>query len=85
MDDTCFTPSAWSFFTAIADILPLLLLIPVMVIIEWHMALMAFVLGALVFVIVLVYLKPMHNVFRKVVKLQYSVSWMADGGEKPNC
>ncbi len=58
------------FFTAIADILPLFLLIPVMVIIEWHMALMAFVLGALVFLIVLVYLKPMHNLFTKVVKAE---------------
>jgi ATP-binding cassette subfamily B protein len=38
-----------------------------MVIIEWHMALLAFVLGGIVFVIVLAYLKPMHNLFRKVV------------------
>ncbi|MGO9635841.1 MAG: peptidase domain-containing ABC transporter [Steroidobacteraceae bacterium] len=58
------------FFTSLADILPLVLLIPVMVIIEWHMALMAFVLGALVFVIVLVYLKPMHNLYKKVVKAE---------------
>jgi len=58
------------FFISIVDIVPLLLLIPVMLIIEWHMALMAFVLGAIVFLIILVYLKPMHNMFLKVVKAQ---------------
>ncbi len=58
------------FFNAIADIVPLLLLVPVMVIIEWHMALMSFVLGGIVFVIVLVYLKPMHYIFKKIVKAE---------------
>ena len=56
------------FFNALTEIVPLFLLVPVMVIIEWHMALMAFVLGGIVFVIVLAYLKPMHNLFIKVVK-----------------
>jgi ATP-binding cassette, subfamily B, bacterial HlyB/CyaB len=55
------------FFNSISDIVPLIVLVPVMVIIEWHMALLAFVLGGIVFVIVLAYLKPMHNLFRKVV------------------
>lgn len=55
------------FFNSIPEIVPLVLLVPVMVIIEWHMALMAFALGGVVFVIVLAYLKPMHNLFVKVV------------------
>lgn len=54
-------------FGTIPQIVPLVLLVPVMLIIEWHMALMAFMLGAIVFLIVLAYLKPMHNVFVKVV------------------
>ncbi len=54
-------------FITIVDVAPLLLLIPVMIIIEWHMALMAFVLGGLIFLIVLVYLKPMHNKYKKVI------------------
>ncbi len=58
------------FFNSIVDIVPLMFLIPVMLIIEWHMALMAFVLGAVVFVIVLAYLKPMHNLFIKVVRAE---------------
>lgn len=58
------------FFTAIVDIVPIILLVPVMLIIEWHMALMAFGLGGIVFVIVLSYLKPIHMLFRKVVKAE---------------
>ena len=58
------------FFTSIVDVVPLILLIPVMLIIEWHMALMAFGLGGIVFVIVLAYLKPIHLLFRKVVKAE---------------
>jgi ATP-binding cassette, subfamily B, bacterial HlyB/CyaB len=58
------------FFSSIVDIVPLFLLIPVMVIIEWHMALMAFVLGAMIFVIVLAYMKPMHHLYHQVVKME---------------
>ncbi len=47
---------------------PSFLLVPVMLIIEWHMALMAFALGGVVFVIVLVYMKPMHNLYIKVIQ-----------------
>jgi subfamily B ATP-binding cassette protein HlyB/CyaB len=59
---------AGRFFLAIVDVVPLALLIPVMLIIEWHMAIMAFALGALLFTIVLVYMKPMHNLYKKVVR-----------------
>jgi ATP-binding cassette, subfamily B, bacterial HlyB/CyaB len=58
------------FFTAIVDVVPLVLLIPVMLILEWHMAFMAFALGGIVFMIVLAYLKPIHMLFRKVVKAE---------------
>jgi subfamily B ATP-binding cassette protein HlyB/CyaB len=58
------------FFNTVVDIVPLLLLVPVMLIIEWHMALMAFALGGVVFVIVLAYLKPMHNLFVRVVRAE---------------
>ncbi len=56
------------FFIAVVDIVPVVLLIPTMLIIEWHMALMAFALGGIVFVIVLVYMKPMHNLYIKVIQ-----------------
>jgi ATP-binding cassette subfamily B protein len=59
---------AGRFFLAVVDVVPLLLLVPVMLIIEWHMAIMAFCLGALLFIIVLVYMKPMHNLYKKVVR-----------------
>jgi len=58
------------FFNSITDIVPLIVLVPVMLILEWHMALLAFGLSSIVFVIVLAYLKPMHNLFRKVVKAE---------------
>jgi ATP-binding cassette subfamily B protein len=56
------------FLITLVDIVPLLLLIPVLVIIEWHMALMAFALAGVIFVIVLAYLKPMRNQFRKLIQ-----------------
>ncbi len=57
-------------FTTLVDVVPLLLLVPVMLIIEWHMALMAFALGAIMFLVVLAYLKPMHYLYGKVVKAE---------------
>jgi ATP-binding cassette, subfamily B, bacterial HlyB/CyaB len=56
------------FLITLVDIVPLLLLIPVLVIIEWHMALMSFALAGVIFVIVLAYLKPMRNQFRKLIQ-----------------
>jgi len=55
------------FFTALLDVVPLIGLIPVMLIIEWHMAITAFVLGGVVFMIVFAYIKPVHHQFRKVI------------------
>jgi ATP-binding cassette, subfamily B, bacterial HlyB/CyaB len=54
-------------FGAFLDVVPLVGLIPVMLLIEWHLALMAFALGAIIFLIVMVFMKPMHLLYRKVV------------------
>ena len=54
-------------FGAFLDIVPLLGMIPVMLLIEWHLALMAFAMGGIIFLIVLVFLKPMRRLYRKVV------------------
>jgi ATP-binding cassette, subfamily B, bacterial HlyB/CyaB len=54
-------------FGAMLDIIPLVGLIPVMIMIEWHLAILAFALGAMIFLIVLVYLRPMSLLFRNVV------------------
>ena len=37
------------FFIALVDVVPIFLLIPTMLIIEWHMALLAFALGGIIF------------------------------------
>ncbi len=52
-------------FGAFLDIVPLLALIPLMLVIEWHLALMAFALGAIIFVIVMVFMKPMRRLFHQ--------------------
>jgi ATP-binding cassette subfamily B protein len=54
-------------FGAFLDVVPLVGLIPVMLLIEWHLALMAFALGAVIFVIVMVFIKPMGRLFHQVV------------------
>jgi len=54
-------------FGAFLDVVPLIGLIPVMLIIEWHLALIAFALGAIIFLIVMVFLKPMQRLYVKVV------------------
>ena len=54
-------------FGAFLDVVPLLGMIPVMLIIEWHLALLAFAVGGIIFVIVMVFLEPMRRLYRKVV------------------
>ncbi len=58
------------FFTSLVDIVPIFLLIPTMLIIEWHMALLAFALGGIIFLIILVYLKPTQNLYLKVIEAE---------------
>ena len=54
-------------FGAFLDAVPLIGLMPVMLIIEWHLALIAFTLGGIIFVIVMIFLKPMRRLYQKVV------------------
>ncbi len=54
-------------FGAFLDVVPLIGLIPVMLIIEWHLALMAFALGGIIFGIVMAFLGPMRRLYHKVV------------------
>jgi ATP-binding cassette subfamily B protein len=54
-------------FGAFLDGVPLLGLIPVMLAIEWHLALLAFAMGGIIFAIVMVFLDPMRRLFHKVV------------------
>ncbi len=59
-------------FGTFLDAVPLLGLIPVMLIIEWHLALIAFALAALIFVVVLLYLPPLARAHRKVVVAEHA-------------
>ena len=54
-------------FGAFLEAVPLLGLIPAMLILEWHLALMAFALAGIIFVIVMLFLKPMAMRYRRVV------------------
>ena len=54
-------------FGAFLDVVPLIGLVPVMLIIEWHLALMAFALASIIFMIVMVFLKPMHRLYSQVI------------------
>jgi subfamily B ATP-binding cassette protein HlyB/CyaB len=54
-------------FGAFLDAVPLIGLIPVMLFLEWHLALMAFALAGIIFVIVMLFLKPIGRRHRQVV------------------
>jgi ATP-binding cassette subfamily B protein len=54
-------------FGAFLDTVPLIGLIPAMVILEWKLAFVAFVLAAIIFVIVMAFMKPLGRAYRKVV------------------
>jgi subfamily B ATP-binding cassette protein HlyB/CyaB len=54
-------------FGAFLDAVPLIGLIPAMLILEWHLALIAFALAGIIFVIVMVFLKPIGRRHREVV------------------
>jgi ATP-binding cassette, subfamily B, bacterial HlyB/CyaB len=54
-------------FGTFLDAVPLLGLIPVMLILEWHLALIAFALAGLIFVVVMLYLPPLARAHRRVV------------------
>jgi subfamily B ATP-binding cassette protein HlyB/CyaB len=54
-------------FGAFLDAAPLIGLIPAMLFLEWHLALMAFALAGIIFAIVMVFLKPISRRYRQVV------------------
>jgi ATP-binding cassette subfamily B protein len=54
-------------FGAFLDAVPLIGLIPAMLILEWHLALIAFALAGIIFVIVMLYLKPISRRYHDVV------------------
>jgi ATP-binding cassette subfamily B protein len=55
-------------FGTFLDAVPLLGLVPVMLILEWHLALIAFALAGLIFVVVMLYLPPLARAHRRVVQ-----------------
>ena len=54
-------------FGAFLDSVPLIGLIPAMLLLEWRLALIAFLLAAIIFVIVMVFMKPIGRLHHKVV------------------
>ena len=57
-------------FGAFLDAVPLLGLIPAMLILEWHLALIAFALAGVIFVIVLLFLKPISRLNARVTRAE---------------
>ncbi len=54
-------------FGAFLDAVPLIGLIPAMLILEWHLAILAFSLAGIIFLIVMVFLKPIGRLYGHVV------------------
>jgi ATP-binding cassette, subfamily B, bacterial HlyB/CyaB len=54
-------------FGTFLDAVPLIGLVPAMLILEWRLSLMAFALAGIIFLIVLVFMKPIGERYRKVV------------------
>jgi ATP-binding cassette subfamily B protein len=61
-------------FGAFLDAVPLVGLIPAMLILDWRLALMAFALTGIIFVIVSVYLKPIGRLYGKVISAEQAKS-----------
>ena len=57
-------------FGAFLDAVPLLGLVPAMLILEWRLALMAFTLVGIIFVIVMVFMKPLAGRYGRVVRAE---------------
>jgi len=61
-------------FGTFLEVIPLLGLVPVMLILEWHLALIAFGLAGLLFVVVLLFLPPLARAHHRVVKAEQAKS-----------
>jgi ATP-binding cassette subfamily B protein len=57
-------------FGAFLDAVPLLGLVPAMIILEWRLAIMAFVLAGIIFIIVMLYMKPISERHKKVIEAE---------------
>jgi ATP-binding cassette subfamily B protein len=57
-------------FGAFLDAVPLIGLIPAMLILEWRLALMAFALAGIIFVIVMTFLKPIARLHAEVIRTE---------------
>jgi len=57
-------------FGAFLDAVPLVGLIPAMLILDWRLALMAFALSGIIFVIVMVFLKPIGRLYGEVIRAE---------------
>jgi ATP-binding cassette, subfamily B, bacterial HlyB/CyaB len=60
-------------FGTILDAVPLLGLVPVMLILEWHLAFVAFGLAGLIFIVVMLYLPPLARAYRRVVRADQAI------------
>jgi ATP-binding cassette, subfamily B, bacterial HlyB/CyaB len=59
-------------FGALLDAVPLLGLIPVMLILEWHLALISFALAGLVFAIVMIFLPSISRAHHRVIAAEHA-------------
>jgi ATP-binding cassette subfamily B protein len=57
-------------FGAFLDAVPLLGLIPAMLILEWRLSLMAFLLAGIIFLIVLVFMKPLGRAYAEAIRAE---------------
>jgi ATP-binding cassette subfamily B protein len=57
-------------FGAFLDVVPLIGLIPALAILEWQMALLVFALTAIIFVIILVFIRPLSRAHGRVVRAE---------------
>jgi subfamily B ATP-binding cassette protein HlyB/CyaB len=61
-------------FGAFLDAVPLIGLIPAMLILEWHLALLAFALSGIIFAIVLAFVQPIGKLYAEVVRAEQAKS-----------
>ena len=59
-------------FGAFLDIVPLVVLVPLLLFVEWHLALTAFALAGIIFMIIWLFMDPMRRLFGKVVAVSYT-------------
>jgi ATP-binding cassette, subfamily B, bacterial HlyB/CyaB len=57
-------------FGAFLDAVPLIGLVPAMLILDWRLALLAFVFAGIIFLIVMAFVKPIGNLYREVVSAE---------------